>query len=64
MAGRAIAAPELDRGERKKHMNIEEAANGFIVNSYEYEHEYGGKPRVFRTAEDVAEAVKKFLEND
>ena len=53
--------PKDDRGERKKRMNIEEAANGFVVNQWEYEHDYGGKPKILRKSEEVAEAVKKFL---
>ena len=58
---RAITEAKQDRGERKKRMNIEEAANGFIVNQWEYENDYGGKPKIYRKTEEVAEAVKKFL---
>ena len=52
---------EQDRGERRKKINIEEAANGFVVNQWEYENDYGGKPKIFRSSEEVSEAVKKFL---
>ena len=50
-----------DKGERKKRINIEEAANGFIVNHWEYEHDYGGKPKVCRDSKEVSEIVKNFL---
>ena len=60
---RAITAkePMSEKGKRQKRIDIQEGANGFILNKHEYEYEYGGKPQVFRNAEEVAEAVKKFL---
>jgi len=61
MEGRVITEKEDSRGKRQKRIDISEAANGFIMNSYEWEHDFGGKPKVYRNAKDVGEAVEKFL---
>lgn len=61
--GRAVTekSPEDNKGKKQKKVDIQEAANGFIVNTHEYEYDYGGKPKVYRSAEEVGKAVEKFL---
>ena len=49
------------KGKKQKRINIEQAANGFVVHCYDYEYGSNELGKVFRTVDEVVEFVKKKL---